>query len=84
MILRTGQQKNSKERMFYSFRERTIFPKITNFDEKSPLNFMTKSLLDILERSRLSMRSKNTTGGLECEPSSRIMLKEAEFAKNSR
>ena len=55
-----------------------------NFDEKSLLNFTTKSLPDTLEKSKLSMPSKSITGGLECEHSSKIMLKDAEFANNSR
>ena len=83
-ILKTGRQKSLKERTFYSFRERTTFPKIMNFDEKSLPNSTTKSPPDTLEKSKLSMPSKNTTGGLECEHSSRIMLKDAEFANNSR
>ena len=70
--------------MSYSFRERTIFPKTTNFDEKSPPSFTTKPPPDILEKLKLSMPSKNIIGGLECEHSSRTMLKDVEFANNSR
>ena len=82
--MKTGHQKSLKERTFYSFRERTIFPKIMNFDEKSLPNSTTKSPPDIPEKLKLSMPPKNITGGLECEHSSRIMLKGAEFVNSSR
>ena len=73
VILKTGRRKSLKERRSYSFKERTTFPKTMNFDEKSPPNFMTKSLLDTQEKSRPSTPSKNTIGGPECEHSSRTM-----------
>ena len=41
-------------------------------------------VLDTLEKLKPSMPSRNTTGGLECEHSSRTMLKDVEFANNSR
>ena len=84
MTLKTGPQKSLKERMFYSFKGRIISPKIMNSDRKSHLNFMTKSPLDTLEKSKPSTPLKNTIGGLECEHSSRTMLKDTEFANNSR
>ena len=82
--LKTGRQKNLKERMSYSFKEKTTFPKTKNSDDKSHPNITTSSLQDTLEKSKLLMLSKNIIGGQECEPSSKIMSKDAEFANNSR
>ena len=82
--LRIGRLRNSKGRTFYFIRERTIFPKTMTFDRKSPLNFTTKYQLDIQEKLKPSMQSKNIIGGLECEVSSRTTLRAVESVNNSR
>ena len=78
----TIQQFEGKNVLF--IKDEITFPRIMNYDEKSPPLSTTKYRPDIQEKSKCSTRSKNIIGGQECEVSSRITLKAVESANNSR
>jgi hypothetical protein len=84
MTLQTGQQNYSKEIKFYSTKERIILLKSKPFDKTSFKNFMIHPQQDTPENLKPSSLSENIIGGWECNHSSRIMSKAAEFVNNSR
>ena len=78
----TTKDFEGKSILFYQ--GKNYIRRTTIYGKRSSRDTMTFYPLDTLEKSKPLMLLRSIIGGLECEPSSRIMSKDVAYVNNSR